>query len=326
MNNLRLEQCPNCSSFADPYVEHDALTLILDLILLKREVYRHLLFNRGSEPRHMGQTDADDIQGAPRQRPSRSKVYIVLFSLALTPYQVTYAIAQDTWSLVAKLGLSLILVDAGKWSASFWKPPQFTYLRAVIRWRGNKDIFHFNYAFSQVVSACFLDTLVFHLGVTVASVLLLKSMDWFRTAFNRPYSSKLGTRTEFRIPLVSLTLFYSSLTKLFLLLLLAIWQSPISPTTANPVEPGTGLPNYIAQHELTRSALTLLDESHFDRAWVIRNVLGGMSAGFGLRVLLDCHPILTTLAVLFGWCSKSLVAQFIDSLTGMSITLEYSIP
>ncbi|KAH7341747.1 Arv1-like family-domain-containing protein [Rhizoctonia solani] len=287
MNNLRLEQCPNCLGFADPYVEHDALTLLLDLILLKREVYRHLLFNRGSEPRHMRQTGAEDAKGALLQWPSRSK---------------------DTWPLVVKLGLSLISMDA------------------VIRWRDSKDITNFNRAFSQVLVACFLDTLLFHLGVTLASTLLLKSMDWFRTTFNRPYSPKLGTRTEFRIPLVSLTLFYSSLTKLLLLLLLAIWQSPISSPTVNSVEPGTGLPNYIAEHEHTRSALALLDESQFDRAWVIRNVLGGMSAGFGLRVLLDCHPILTTLVVLFGWCSKSLIAQCIDYWTGTNITFEYSIP
>lgn len=43
-----------CHSFADPYVEHDSLTLILDLILLKRGVYRHLLYNRGIEPRRLG--------------------------------------------------------------------------------------------------------------------------------------------------------------------------------------------------------------------------------------------------------------------------------
>ena len=40
-----------CHTFADPYVEHDMLILVLDLILLKRGVYRHLLYNRGSEPR-----------------------------------------------------------------------------------------------------------------------------------------------------------------------------------------------------------------------------------------------------------------------------------
>jgi Predicted membrane protein len=40
-----------CFAFADPYVEHDSLTLLIDLILLKRGVYRHLLYNRGTEAR-----------------------------------------------------------------------------------------------------------------------------------------------------------------------------------------------------------------------------------------------------------------------------------
>lgn len=71
-NNLRLEICvcylllsvfsaltscdekSNCRAFADPYVEHDTLMLILDLILLKRDVYRHLLFNRGTGARKIG--------------------------------------------------------------------------------------------------------------------------------------------------------------------------------------------------------------------------------------------------------------------------------
>lgn len=42
-----------CAEFADPYVEYDTLTLLLDLILLKRGVFRHILFNRGYEPRRV---------------------------------------------------------------------------------------------------------------------------------------------------------------------------------------------------------------------------------------------------------------------------------
>jgi lipid intermediate transporter len=34
---------------------------------------------------------------------------------------------------------------------------------------------------------------------------------------------------------------------------------------------------------LINSALELLDEDKLDRQWVVRNVLGGMAAGFGLR-------------------------------------------
>lgn len=50
---------PTCGAFADPYVEHDTLTLLIDLILLKRDVYRHLLFNRGLGARKAGNADGE---------------------------------------------------------------------------------------------------------------------------------------------------------------------------------------------------------------------------------------------------------------------------
>lgn len=123
-----------------------------------------------------------------------------------------------------------------------------------------------------------------------------------------------------------MTLLYSSLTKLLLLLLLAIWQSPSSSATPNSADIGAGLPGNLVKLPLIPHILALLDEDHFDRAWIVRNVLGGMSAGFGLRVLLDCHPILTTLVVLFGWFVKSVVAQSIAMRLGLGDALEYSIP
>ena len=43
---VRLTQCPHCKKFADKYVEHDFVVLFIDLVLIKPEVYRHLLFNR----------------------------------------------------------------------------------------------------------------------------------------------------------------------------------------------------------------------------------------------------------------------------------------
>jgi Arv1-like family len=47
---------PSCRAPADPYVEHDAFVVALDLVLLKPEVYRHLLFNRGTPPRKVEET------------------------------------------------------------------------------------------------------------------------------------------------------------------------------------------------------------------------------------------------------------------------------
>ncbi|KAF7977033.1 hypothetical protein HWV62_4790 [Athelia sp. TMB] len=57
------------------------------------------------------------------------------------------------------------------------------------------------------------------------------------------------------------------------------------------------------------SALGILDEGKLDREWVVRNVLGGMAAGFGLRVILDCHPIFTTAIILAGWIAKTAAAN-----------------
>lgn len=95
-SNLRLEQCvrippaypieshltfymiqPNCHSFADPYVEHDELTLLIDLLLLKPAVYRHLLYNRGSEPRKEDGTPAKLVNQIDLVR---EPVCILLFS------------------------------------------------------------------------------------------------------------------------------------------------------------------------------------------------------------------------------------------------------
>ena len=67
---------PSCRAPADPYVEHDPLVVALDLILLKRGVYRHLLFNRGTPPRKVDQTahkhavDDDDGQQSRKEQQS----------------------------------------------------------------------------------------------------------------------------------------------------------------------------------------------------------------------------------------------------------------
>lgn len=103
-HNLRLEQCvsdsllttgldgahyfwqPNCLNFADPYVEHDPLIILLDLILLKRGVFKHLLFNRGFEPRNSSKSgeenalkdEAEDRERLRKVLAQREKVSIYI--------------------------------------------------------------------------------------------------------------------------------------------------------------------------------------------------------------------------------------------------------
>jgi len=44
-HGVRLTVCKNCGRFCDKYVEHDLVVLFIDLVLIKPQVYRHLLHN-----------------------------------------------------------------------------------------------------------------------------------------------------------------------------------------------------------------------------------------------------------------------------------------
>jgi hypothetical protein len=51
-NNIKMMQCTNmlvngnrCDAFVDKYVEFDAISVFIDIILLKTKAYRHMIFN-----------------------------------------------------------------------------------------------------------------------------------------------------------------------------------------------------------------------------------------------------------------------------------------
>jgi len=44
-HGVRLTVCKKCGRFCDKYVEHDFVVLFIDLVLIKPQVYRHLLHN-----------------------------------------------------------------------------------------------------------------------------------------------------------------------------------------------------------------------------------------------------------------------------------------
>jgi hypothetical protein len=92
-------------------------------------------------------------------------------------------------------------------------------------------------------------------------------------------SSPLVVNTSNRYTLIPLTIFYSSLTKLFLLFLLSIWR-PTPPEIRPSAHSWNGT---LYNNVFVSRALEILDEDKLDREWVARNVLGGMAAGFGLR-------------------------------------------
>ena len=43
--NIRIEHCKNCGQPADSYIEYDVSLILLDMMLLSKPVWRHVLFN-----------------------------------------------------------------------------------------------------------------------------------------------------------------------------------------------------------------------------------------------------------------------------------------
>ncbi|KAF4610909.1 hypothetical protein D9613_007237 [Agrocybe pediades] len=294
-NNLRLEQCPKCHEFVDPYVEHDLLTILLDLVLLKRGVYRHLLYNRGAEPRRL--TGKKTPSGQQHTYANRKTVVV-------NPTARTGSCLAGCFHTMELPRLS---------------PDTLSTSQAAI-------------AFLRVFLGTVAETVAFHGGVTLACYLIMKFLDLFKAS-----SPKTDIRQQFDLSLIPLSLFYSSITKLFLLFLLTIWL-PQKQTTPLPPAENT-LPSWtklITEIDNTTSsyligALQILDDDKLDREWIVRNILGGMSAGFGLRVILDIHPAFTTFIILAGWAAKTAVATLVSRWVGgndmaRDAWLAYSIP
>ncbi|KAF8486119.1 Arv1-domain-containing protein [Russula ochroleuca] len=320
VNNVRLEQCPSCRAPADPYVEHDALVVALDLILLKPEVYRHLLFNRGTPPRKVEETApprGQDDDGLQREQCAEEKRVA--------------AAAQDSarertrrW-LIVRVGAGVVLVDSFvRWSRlrrvddGLLRGPKSGSSSWMTTSDGEAAV-----AFMHILLGCFVETASFHGGITLASIVVLRSLDCvarWRKRVNPPSS----IRKQLRYSHISLCLFYSSLTKFLLLVVLSIWGPQIPKDTPPPA-------SYVYKMPLESPLWHLLDDDVLDRTWLVRNLLGGMSAGFGLRVVLDCHPFFTSLIILLGCVVKtvvvSLVQEFVGPGNGVAETwLAYSIP
>ncbi|KIK58012.1 hypothetical protein GYMLUDRAFT_45575 [Collybiopsis luxurians FD-317 M1] len=288
--NLRLEQCPECHNFADPYVEHDEMTLLIDLLLLKPAVYRHLLYNRGSEPRRedgTGLAKSQTREGVDGRELSR-------------------------WHLVLRLGLALTFVDAFiRWSLLTENHAERS--PSLSPWAIETIS-----GFARIFLGCCIESMAFHIGVISACYAVLRVVNRSRSVIRR----------EFRFSLIPLVLFYSSFTKLFFLFLLTIWRPS---RVAHRTPPSNGTVSTPLPFDLNLDILDFMTDDNLDKEWIVRNVLGGMSAGFGLRVILDIHPLITSIIIFFGWMTKRFVSHSVsvwigDSVASPEVWLASSIP
>lgn len=245
---------------------------MLDLILLKPGVYRHLLFNRGMPPRKVEESapargqDEDGQQKEQRAEEKRANVA-----------------AQDTarertrrW-LIVRVGAGVVLVD----SFVRWSRLRGIHSNGLLREPESEEA---AVAFMHILLGCLVETASFHGGITLASIFVIESLDriarWRKRA-NMPSS----IRQQLRYSHISLCLFYSSLLKFLLLVVLSIWRPQVPRDTPPPA--------YVYKMPLESPLWYLLDDDVIDRTWLVRNLLGGMSAGFGLRGTFSssCHGL-----------------------------------
>ena len=116
--------------------------------------------------------------------------------------------------------------------------------------------------------------------------------------------------------MISLTLLYTTLLPLALQLVLSIWYThDTSNKSTHEHTVPTLIYNLLPPH-LTSSIDGTITEmlrvwGRTDRIWAGTKLLGGMSAGFALRVILPTRPWETTAIVLAGWGAASLAGRIL---------------
>ncbi|KAL0247111.1 hypothetical protein I308_104146 [Cryptococcus tetragattii IND107] len=288
-SNIRLAVCPRCNHFVDPLIEHPSLLLLLDLILLKPRVFLHLLFNRGSLPFSAVSEPVSEVE---REVARRRQLWEDFSTLALL-------------SVGAETAVRLLPTLSDPRDSSDIQPSK-------ILW---------------TIIAVLLEGMAQHLATLGLSMLALKLRYW-----NNPVSSSTDKhqtrqdgRRKFFVPiLIPLTLLYTSLLPLLFQLFLFPWyttqqtihEQPPAPSLSLSLLSSLPLPSSVTIPPSWLDTERQISEAwaRGDRIWAGTRLLGGMSAGYGLRVLLPTKPWETTLIVLAGWIAAAFVGKVIAEL------------
>ena len=120
-----------CDRFLDPLLEHESLTLLLDLILLKPRVFLHLLFNRGSPPYDATQSKVVERAGD-REGRIRRDVGVLMVTVILVETVARTLPQRD------ELSLTLVIISLSTVVAETLCQHAITlgFTLLVLRWRG----------------------------------------------------------------------------------------------------------------------------------------------------------------------------------------------
>ncbi|KAK8207525.1 Arv1-like family-domain-containing protein [Phyllosticta capitalensis] len=276
---VRLTQCPRCKRFGDKYVEHDFVVLFIDLVLIKPQVYRHLLFNR------LGREDDRFDVSSPSLDPSiiRLGILLLLFDVYLTWARIEKASPSSSSPLDPSSNPSLnSSLSSPSSSSNNNNPAPFLSTQPLV----------LQYMF--FLGLCTAQTLAFHLpirfltpsapaslssppsGTTTPSHTLPSPPHPHPTSPSPPHPKYIPLIPHHPFPTpISTALLVSSCTKLFPLLLI-IWDYDL-PSSASAVSWAV-IVNNIA-------ALEILMDCGYLRAGLLVGVAAAVRAVVGSAVL-----------------------------------------
>nr|XP_031860726.1 uncharacterized protein CI109_003769 [Kwoniella shandongensis]KAA5527798.1 hypothetical protein CI109_003769 [Kwoniella shandongensis] len=306
-----------CDQFVDPLIEHPDLIILLDLILLKPRVFLHLLFNRGTPPFNA--------------------------TVNVNPSSTTFNINNDDDD--GKDSTDVNAKDTGQWKRKtqliedLWTLGMISIISEIaVRILSNPN------ESGTVPATLGWDTIVRTFGVVVIegvtqhlttmglSLLALRLKGWYppiegAISTDGRGEKKDGRRQNFLPLLIPLTILYTSLIPLLLQLILSIWYTPpfppapLSSTSTSPLSSvlthiPISIPSSVQDDLLTLERVVVDTWQSTDKIWAGTRLLGGMSAGFGLRVLLPTKAWETTGLVLGGWVVAALVGKAAEDWLG----------
>jgi len=199
--HLICTKCKACGAFADPYVEHEAIIVIIDLILVKPRAYRHLLFNRKdvfsqNENENKGKSTSD-------------------------------ATKRHAWFQLARHFLALLMVDAYLRWFYLCRDHNTSLQESISGDLSTRLLVLWSY-FNILRSTC-TTMLTLHTIVLVLATSYHRIVRWIAQRQSSSSKCKIDENElqRFKMHLIPNALLLSSLTPTFLLCLLLLWQ-PLS--------------------------------------------------------------------------------------------------
>ncbi|KAM0789737.1 hypothetical protein ACM66B_006592 [Microbotryomycetes sp. NB124-2] len=293
-SNTSLLQCCHCPNLADVLQTMTFQHVLVDLMLLKPRVYRHLLVNRKSRK---PKTNKDDVvEGVASIQDERDRVGVA---------------DDDEWSTNSfVIGTIVTVLDA--------------YIRCANDWSNGDSPFE---AYTAALAMSLFETLTWH-----TSVLVVASLSQYIPPRSR-------SKPLCSLRLLPLTLFYSSIPTLFMLSVSSlVWpneyrKKSMSAATTTTTMTITEADSFDSMQDLTRivshliakvvgsssfatSLVPLLDtfntsssKSMSSDSWanefLLRNVVGGLSAIVGVSALMNASTLRTCLILA---CASALKA------------------